>query len=135
MTFETSLGPQSPAAPDGLSAIDENSIDPWAQIVLSWTDLLDNKDNFVIERSTNGGNNYDFLTIVGADVSEYADPNVEVATEYCYRVKATNTGGDSGYSNSNCAMTRTAKGGLSDPVADMNGNGIVDQDDLFLLAG
>ena len=82
LTLETSLGPQSPAASDGLSAIDEDSIDPWGQIVLSWTDLSDNQDNFVIERSTDGGGNFDFLATVGADVTEYTDPNVEPATEY-----------------------------------------------------
>jgi len=91
-----------PAAPSGLTA----TASAWNQIDLSWTDDSDNESNFEIERSTSGtGGPFSLLATVGVDVTTYNDQNLNGATEYCYRVRATNSAGNSGYSNVDCATT------------------------------
>jgi len=92
--------PTPPAAPTGLTAnaIDCNRID------LGWTDNSDNETSFKIERSTNGVN-FSQIDTVGADVTAYSDTTAAESTTYWYRVRASNSGGDSGYTNTASAAT------------------------------
>lgn len=83
-----------PAAPTALSA-NAGACD---QIDLSWTDNSDNESSFLIERSTDGSN-FSSLGSVGSNTTSYSDTTVAENTSYWYRVKATNSGGDSGYTN------------------------------------
>src|SRR5258706_6481517 len=64
--------------------------------LLSWTDNSSNEDGFKIERGTDGIN-FSQINTVGSNVTSYTDPNV-IGTYY-YRVRAFNSGGDSGYSS------------------------------------
>ena len=83
-----------PSAPSGLSAVPASS----SQINLSWTDNASNESGFHIERSLD---NLVFTQIAtaAANQSTYSDSGLVVATTYYYRVRAYNTAGNSGYSN------------------------------------
>ena len=95
-----------PAAPTSLSAISPLS---YLSVQLTWTDNADNEGNFEIERSTSGiGGPYTLLAMVGDNTQEYLDTDVVPETEYCYRVRATNTYNifsASNYTNNDCATT------------------------------
>lgn len=91
-----------PAAPTGLSA----TAAACNQINLSWTDNADNESGFKIERSLNGST-FSQLATVGANVTAYSDTTVAESTTYWYRVRATNSAGDSAYSNTASASTPT----------------------------
>lgn len=99
-----------PAAPTSLGA----TAVACDQVNLAWTDNADNEDSFVIERSTDGSN-YSILASVGANVTAYADTAAAGDTTYYYKVKATNTGGSSAYSNVANATTTTCP--LNPPAA------------------
>jgi len=94
--------PAPPAAPSDLSA----SVTSHSQIDLTWTDNSDNETGFEIERSTTGaGGPFSPLTTLAANVTTYSNTELDPSTEYCYRVRATNGGGESNYSNVDCATT------------------------------
>jgi fibronectin type 3 domain-containing protein len=82
-------------APSNLSANTVSS----SEIDLSWTDNSDNELVFKIERSTDGGATFTEIATTGANVTTYADTGLTNATPYYYRVRASNSGGDSAYSN------------------------------------
>ena len=84
----------APAAPSGLSA---TATSAW-QINLSWTDNAFNETSFIIERSEDG-TTFDALDTVSANATGYQDVNLDPATIYYYRVKATNAVGDSDYTS------------------------------------
>ena len=89
-----------PAAPDTISATAISSI----EIGLAWTDNSNNEDGFKIERSP-GGISFTPIDTVSADVTSYSDTGLSAGTEYWYRVRAYNTTGDSGYTNTANATT------------------------------
>ncbi len=93
----------TPTAPTGLSAA---SISP-SQINLAWTDNSSNETGFKIERKTGAGGTYAEIATVGASVTTYSNTGLTVGTNYFYRVRATNTSGDSAYSNEASATTLT----------------------------
>jgi hypothetical protein len=87
-------------APSGLSALASSSA-----VVLNWLDNSSNESSFLIERS-NGGS-FVQIASVGANVTTYTDsPLTEGA--YTYRVRANNSGGSSGYSNTASATVLSA---------------------------
>jgi len=69
------------------------------QINLNWFDASDNETGFIMERSNIINSGFDAITSVGAGVTFVADSDVLANKTYYYRVKATSTAGDSGYSN------------------------------------
>lgn len=83
-----------PADPTGLTA----TASACDQIDLFWTDNADNETSFKIERSTDGSV-FSEIDSVGAGVTTYNDTTVVELTTYWYRVRASNSCGDSGYSN------------------------------------
>ena len=91
---------EPPAAPSGLTA---NAIS-CSQVNLAWNDNSSNETSFKIERSTNGVN-FSQIDTVGANVTTYSDTTVAQSTAYWYRVRASNSGGDSGYSNTASVTT------------------------------
>ncbi len=97
--FLIPASPSAPSAPSGLVA----SAASWNQINLSWSNVL-NETGYKIERSLDGIN-FTPIGTVGSDVTTYSDTTASGATKYYYRVSATNSFGDSGYSNINNATT------------------------------
>ncbi len=89
-----------PAAPTALGA----SAIACDQIDISWTDNADNESSFKIERSTDG-TNFSQIGTTGANVTSYSDTTVAESTTYWYQVRASNSGGDSAYTNTANATT------------------------------
>ena len=85
--------PAAPAAPSGLSL----TIVSGTQIDLDWTDNADNETSFKIERKTGLGSFVQIATR-GANTESFSDTGVAANTTYTYRVRASNSGGDSDYS-------------------------------------
>jgi hypothetical protein len=82
------------------SAISEN------EIYLSWTDISENNtDGFVIERSTDG-DSFSLLEELNNTTTVFRDETGTTNTRYYYRVYATNSSGNSSYSNQAVAVTR-----------------------------
>jgi M6 family metalloprotease-like protein len=92
--FEVISALTPPAAPNGLVA----TADSFERIDLAWNDQSNNETTFKIERSLDGST-WAQIDTTGADVTGYADLQVEAETTYHYRVRAANAAGDSAYSN------------------------------------
>ncbi len=92
--------PTPPAAPTGLTA---NAVS-CNQIDLAWTDNSDNETSFKIERGTDGIN-FSQIDTVGANITTYSDTTAAENTTYYYRVRASNSAGDSDYTNTANATT------------------------------
>src|SRR5713226_9985831 len=73
-----------------------------AQLTLDWVDNAGGTAYFTIERKTETTGTYVPIATTGTGITTYADSAVVVGTTYCYRVKASNAFGDSGYSNAAC---------------------------------
>ncbi len=76
-----------------------------APLTLTWTDNASNETGSRIERrlASPAAGMYAEIAIVGANVTFYVDTTVTAGQSYCYRVRAYNAAGDSGYSNAACA--------------------------------
>lgn len=96
-----SAPPAPPAAPTALAA---TAVSP-TQINLSWTDNANNETGFKVERKIGAGGTYSQIALLAADATSFPDTTVSGNTTYFYRVRATNTGGDSDYSNEASATT------------------------------
>jgi hypothetical protein len=66
-----------------------------AQLQLSWVDNSANEDGFKIDRMSGTSGAFVAIATVGANVTSYTDPNLSDGTNYCYRVKAFNSAGES----------------------------------------
>ena len=73
-----------------------------AQLTLDWVDNTGGTAYFTIERKTETTGTYAPIATAGTGTITYADSAVVAGTTYCYRVKASNAFGDSGYSNEAC---------------------------------
>lgn len=100
-------------APSGLTAVATPS-----GVTLNWTDNSSNEDGFKIERSDNGGA-FNQIATVSANTTTYSDPISEGS--YTYRVRAYNSGGNSGYTSNATAGFVNAPSGL---VATASGSAI-----------
>lgn len=87
-------------APSNLTATATSS----SQIVLNWTDNSSNEISFKIERSLNGVNWAQIVT-VGANVTTYTSAGLICNTPYSYRVRAAYAVGFSPFSNTAAATT------------------------------
>ncbi len=95
--------PAPPAAPAALVATPALSS---PQVDLVWQDLSDNESGFDIERCAGlTCSNFANIASVGANVTSYANTGLASSTSYTYRVRAKNSGGNSGYSNEATALT------------------------------
>lgn len=91
------------AAPSGLSA----SATASNQIDLAWTDNVSNEDGFRIERRQGQTGAFEEIATVGPNVTTYSDRTLSPGIEYCYRIAAFNSSGNSTYSAIPCATTPT----------------------------
>ncbi len=94
----------APAAPSDLGAT--ASLE---QVDLSWTDNSDNETGFEVWRSTAGASGtFALEATVGADVKSFGNTGLQDNAEYCYRVRATGSGGlDSPFTPTACTTTPT----------------------------
>ncbi len=91
-----------PLAPTGLTATTVSA----SQISLTWNDVT-GETGFKIERSTDGVN-WTQIGTTAVNVTSYQSTGLSGGTTYYYRVRATDAGGDSGYSNQASATTPVA---------------------------
>ena len=99
-----------PAAPSGLTATAVSS----SQINLGWTNNDQDATGFQIDQATSSDFTQGLTTVtVGAGVTTYSATGLASGTTYYYRVRATNSYGDSGNTSTASAMT----GFLGTPVA------------------
>jgi hypothetical protein len=84
-----------PKAPGGLTA----TVVSQTKMNLAWADSSNNESSFKIERKTGAGGTYAQIAAVGANVTTYLDTTLAANTAYFYRVRASNAGGNSAYSN------------------------------------
>ncbi len=103
----TTLTPP-PNAPSSLTATAIST----SQINLAWNDGSSNEDGFKVERSTDNLN-FAQIATVGAGVTGYQSTALNSGTIYYFRVRAYNTGGNSGYTNTTSATTQ----GVTAPAA------------------
>jgi hypothetical protein len=82
-----------PTAPSNLTAQSVNN-----RVLLGWADNSTNETAFKLERRT-PTTTYAEITQPGANSTSYLDTGVTVGQTYTYRIRATNSGGDSAYSN------------------------------------
>ncbi len=90
-----------PAAPSALSAVAVAN----TQINLAWVDNATNETGFMLERKTGSGGTYAQVALIGGGVKVYSDNAVTAATTYFYRVRATNSYGNSAYSSETSVTT------------------------------
>lgn len=96
-----------PAAPTNLNASAVSA----SQINLTWTDNATNETNFEIQRSTTGsGGPFNPLSTSAANSTSYSNSGLSAGTQYCYRVRASNSGGTSAFTNVACATTNSSAG-------------------------
>ncbi|CAA9222878.1 MAG: hypothetical protein AVDCRST_MAG56-538 [uncultured Cytophagales bacterium] len=86
--------PEAPAAPGNLAAHPAGT----AEVRLTWADHAGNETGYAVYRSVNGAA-YEPLATLGADVTGYTDGAVQADTPYAYKVRASNAGGHSAFSN------------------------------------
>ena len=92
--------PNPPAAPGNLTATTSGQ----NQINLTWVDNSGNETGFKIERKT-AISIYAEIATAGANLTSYSDTGLSAGTQYFYRIRATNVGGQSPYSNEAKATT------------------------------
>src|SRR5439155_13693111 len=117
-----------PAAPSTLVATPASS----TQVNLTWADNSNNENNFILERKAGAGGTYQLLATPAANATTYQDLTAQASTQYFYRIRATNSAGDSANSNEASATTPAPAGTvfLSDLswVSATNGYGPVEKD-------
>jgi hypothetical protein len=124
----TAINPIPPAAPDNLIA---SAVNP-TTVSLPWHDNASNETGFVIERRIGSGGAWVAIATTAANATTYTDATASPATDYTYRVHATNGAGDS--SNSNEALVTTPAAAQAVFLSDLdwesatNGWGPVERD-------
>jgi hypothetical protein len=80
------------------------------QLSLTWIDNSSDEAGFSVERSTGASGTFAQIVTTGPGVTAYTDSGLADATTYCYRVRAFNNAGYSGYGNTACTTTSQAFG-------------------------
>ena len=110
-----------------------------ASLNLQWSDNSSNESGFKIERKTGTGGSYSQIGTVGANVTSYNDAAIAGGSTYCYRVRAFNGAGDSGYSNDTCASVPAGDPNVSfgnrAPVANAGPDMTVNEGAPVMLSG
>ena len=90
-----------PAAPTNLIATAVSG----TQINLSWTTNSNNEAGFVVERSSSASGPFSQVAVTGPGVTTYMDTALVPNTTYYYEVYATNSVGNSAFTNVASALT------------------------------
>jgi hypothetical protein len=113
-----------PASPTGLAMTSA----AYNSIALAWWDNAGNESGYKVERSQDGVT-FSEIASLGAGAGSYSDTAVAASSNYYYRVRAWNSVGVSGYSNTVAAATPAAPAPIAVPqapssiVASDGGNG------------
>lgn len=109
---EATTLPNAPGVPSGLKVTAVSQ----SVLRLDWLDGSSNETGFRIEQSLDG-QNFSQIHLTLANVVTYDREGLQADTRYYFRVRATNTGGDSSFSNIASALTLPEKpnapGGLN----------------------
>ena len=92
-----------PAAPSGLTLTPVGN-----RMTLSWTDNSGDESGFKVQRKTGITGTYSTIATTAANVTTYSDNSLIDGTVYYYRVCASNTAGDSAFSNETSGTTPLA---------------------------
>ncbi|QJD80222.1 fibronectin type III domain-containing protein [Spirosoma rhododendri] len=106
----------APTAPNAPARLSVNAVSS-SQINLQWADLSDNETGFQIERAPNSSGTFIKIADLGANATTYSDNGLSGSTQYCYRVRAVNGVGPSGYTDTQCATTPAAPAGVPQNLA------------------
>jgi titin len=95
-----------PAAPSGLAITSLLS----NKVTLSWSDNSKDESGFKVQRKTGSAGTYATIKTTAANITSYIDSDTALkdGTSYYYRVSATNTAGDSAFSNEASGTTALA---------------------------
>ncbi len=93
--------------PDAPTDLEADAVSTSA-IDLCWTDNAGNESSYIVERKKSGDSTFTEIAALTADTEEYADTGLVAGTTYYYRVYASNTFGDSSFSNEDSAKTLIA---------------------------
>lgn len=78
-----------------------------ATVTLNWLDNSTNESGFKVERAEGTNAFLPLGSPTAANVKTFVDDTVQTGKQYSYRVKAFNTAGDSGYSNTATVVVGT----------------------------
>lgn len=90
-----------PTAPSAFSASTLST----SSVLLNWTDNSSNETGFQVERSTSAGSGFTLVTTTAANATSYINTGLTSGTQYYYRIRATNSGGQSVYTTISTATT------------------------------
>jgi titin len=93
--------PKTPTAPSNLTAAAMINL----QIKIAWKDNAFNENTFLIERKPGTAGAYEQIATAGPNAASYTDVDLNPVTTYFYRVRASNLGGASIYTNEANATT------------------------------
>ncbi len=88
-TAPTTTAVAPPAAPTDLTALILDG-----GVHLTWKDASDNEDNFILESKADGEADFSTVQELPFDTVTYHDLDVTAGTNYTYRIKAVNAGGE-----------------------------------------
>ena len=97
----------APSVPSGVTAIAARSTTNRDQVTLSWTaPASGNQTGYTIQRSSNGGSTWSGVANnVGATATSYIQTGLARGATFLYRIRATNSVGNSAYVISNLVTT------------------------------
>src|SRR5258706_13720075 len=85
------------------------------QVRLTWTDRSVDESNFLVERKTGSAGTFAQIASVPPNVVTFDDAGLSANTSYSYRVRASNSSGNSAYTNT--ATVTTPAGDAAAPAA------------------
>jgi hypothetical protein len=121
--FNTEVMPV-PAAPDDLQVNAESGSEARAELM--WADNSGNELGFKIERKQGADGVYRQVSVLGADITSFTDNYLIGRTAYCYRLRAFNSSGHSGYCPERLVITPIVWG-------DIVSDGVIDFDDVMAI--
>ncbi len=100
MSAHTSVVSQStlPNPPNAPSDIDVSIISA-TRLKITWRDNSINETGFELYRSTSTDDDFQLVGTTSTDVTTYTDSGLKTETTYFYKIRATNTGGNSQFSS------------------------------------
>lgn len=70
------------------------------KILVEWDDLANNEESYKIERKRDA-EGYVEVAVLAANTTSWSDPNIDAGSTYTYRVRASNSAGDSSHCQTN----------------------------------